>query len=107
MPKFHYTDKQLKVEKYINEVGFRTELEKVYGQYCVDIWLPELNWVVEIDGPTHWNKERQKRDAMLMKEHNIAYILHYESNISKARFIDNFKAEIAKNFNGQDIEKRT
>ncbi len=34
----YYTNKQLLVESWVNELGFCTELEKVFGKFCTDIF---------------------------------------------------------------------
>jgi very-short-patch-repair endonuclease len=79
----HYTDKQLEVEMVVNNIGFMTELEKPFGQYCVDIWVPELDWAIEIDGPQHYSKKDAKRDEDLVAM-GVKAITHLDSNIGRS-----------------------
>ncbi len=87
----HFTKKQIEVNNWINDIGFQTEMEKVFGRYCVDIYIPELNVAVELDGFGHWPKKDEKRDAYLMHEQKILSIFHVVSKISKKDFYEDFK----------------
>ena len=80
----YFTDKQILVEKWLNQMGFQTDLERVYGSYCCDIAL-ENDWVVEIDGPRHYPKEILKRDIEL-KNLGVKEIIHVPIDISKDEF---------------------
>jgi very-short-patch-repair endonuclease len=86
MPQCFYTPKQLEVESWINEFGLRTQLEKIVGQYSVDIFIPEINMVVEVDGKQHYKKEIERRDKVLKEEFEIAKILHIPFSIKKEEF---------------------
>ena len=86
MPQYFYTPKQLEVEKWINEAGFRTSLEVVMGYFCADIYLPETNMVVEVDGKQHYKREIERRDKYLKEEVKVEKILHLPSNIKKKDF---------------------
>jgi very-short-patch-repair endonuclease len=91
VPDKFFTGKQLTIEKWINECGFRTELEVTFGRYCVDIYISEdLNWVVEVDGPTHYKKKDDKRDKVLMEEYGIENIIHVKVNINEENFKNMF-----------------
>jgi len=82
----HYTDKQIEVENWINNLGFQTELEQVFGVFCADIYIPELNWIIEIDGPQHYGAKDDRRDAYLFSQYKIFYIMHVKSTIKKNEF---------------------
>jgi very-short-patch-repair endonuclease len=86
MPQFYYTPKQLEVESWINQAGFRTRLEAVTGRYSADIMIDEIQSVVEVDGRQHYKKEIEKRDKVLKEECGIVKILHLPSNIKKKDF---------------------
>ena len=90
MPKFCYTDKQLLVEQWINQAGFRTRLEVVFGRYCADIMIDELQSVVEVDGRQHYKKQSDKRDKVLQEEFGIVKILHIPTSIKKKEFDEVF-----------------
>lgn len=102
----NYTDKQKIVEKWINKLGFRTELEVTFGKYCVDIYIPELNWVVEVDGPSHYKKRDEKRDKELKEDHKIEVIVHVKVDIKEEDFKSVFMYSM-ETYYGDDFEKRT
>lgn len=90
-----YTDKQMLVESWINQIGFRTDLEKVFGEFSVDIYVPELNIVVEVDGPHHMFKKRdKKRDDKLRKEHGIVDVWRFSVAIEEQSFKELFLLEV-------------
>ena len=62
-----YTNMQLSVEKIMNELGFQTVLEYEVGNYSIDIYIPELNLAVEVDGFGHYKKRDVKRDAKVLE----------------------------------------
>jgi len=104
----HYTDKQLEIEKIINKFGLLTELEKSFGKYCADIWIPELDWIVEIDGPQHYQKENNKRDKELFR-FGIKLITHLNSDISKReakRILGDVMDKIVEERHEERLEKR-
>jgi very-short-patch-repair endonuclease len=91
----HNTDKQREVEKWVNQLGFRTNLEDPIREYCVDIYIPELNWAVEIDGPSHYKKKDRKRDKKL-KEYGIEHIFHAKVAIKEDDFKRDFMDDVVK-----------
>jgi very-short-patch-repair endonuclease len=75
------------IETWINRLGFRTDLETVFGEYAVDIHVPELNIAVEVDGPSHKFKKRdKKRDSKLRNEYGLKDILRVPVDIEEAVF---------------------
>jgi len=58
---------QRKVVEFLSNLGLVVEVEKNIGSYRVDIFLPELKTVVEVDGPFMYHSERreEKRDEEL------------------------------------------
>ena len=103
--KTHYTKKQLEVENWINNLGFQTELEKVYGKFCADIFIPELNWIIEVDGMGHWKKKDEKRDNYLYENFGIDHIIHVKSDIRKEQFRQVFLDNIERKFKDAGFEK--
>jgi very-short-patch-repair endonuclease len=90
-----FTPKQMLVSKWLSELGFMLELEVPVANRIIDIWIPELNWAVEIDGPQHYKKERLKRDKELRKE-GIKIIVHAPVDISETEFKSKFNALLEK-----------
>jgi len=91
-----YTPKQLQVEKWVNELGFRTELEYPVKQYCLDIYIPELNWGVEVDGSCHvFKKGRDKRrDKRLIEEYGIEHVFRVRNDTPEVVFKTSFVDEV-------------
>ena len=94
MPKYFYTKDQLRIEKLINELGFRTELELIVDNFCLDIYIPELQWAVEVDGPYHMKKATKKRDEYILDHTCIESIIHVSPGISNTKFCDLFQKEL-------------
>lgn len=102
----HFTNKQIEINNWINEIGFQTEMEKVFGKYCVDFYLPELNWVIELDGFGHWPKKEKKRDDYLCTNFGIDDIIHIEYKKAKKEYVEQIiKEAIVRKYGKQNIEK--
>ena len=52
-----------KVCKWLDEYGIPYQEEYPVGVYSVDIYIPDIKLVVEIDGPQHDKRKDVKRDA--------------------------------------------
>ena len=65
------TKHQLLVNSWIKDLGIGTEMEKEFGSYFVDIFIPDLELGIEIDGPQHMKKRDSKRDDYITSNHNI------------------------------------
>ncbi len=103
--KTHYTKKQIQVAGWINSIGFQTELEYVVGKYCLDIYIPEINIGIEIDGPSHYSKKDAKRDDWIKENYKIQDIIRFKSSIGKEEFKKAFKDLIVRKFGNGNIEK--
>lgn len=64
------------VSTFLNNLGLTVDVEAKIGKRYADVYLPEINTVVEYDGPTHvWASADAKRDEEL-KESGVNEILH-------------------------------
>ena len=84
-----FTKGQLKLQDYIEEVGFEVILEKQFDNYYVDCYLPELNVAIEYDGPFHLKKRDNKRDEYLYNNFGIRVLRIVDLN--KKDVIDKIK----------------
>ena len=66
-----FTDGQMKLQKIIEDLGFETILERKFGDYSVDIFLPSENKAIEYDGVGHYKKRDRKRDQILLGSYGI------------------------------------
>jgi len=65
------TKHQLLINKWIEELGIGTVIEQPFGVYSVDIFIPDLNLGIEVDGPYHHKRRDLKRDEYLKQTHGI------------------------------------
>ena len=65
------TKHQLLVNSWIKDLGIGTELEKEFGIYFVDIFIPDLELGIEIDGPQHMKKRDADRDENITSNYDI------------------------------------
>lgn len=69
---------QRKVTQFLMSLGLVVESEVKIGVYRVDIYLPELKTVVEVDGGRflhHYGKSRERRDRCL-EELGVTEVIH-------------------------------
>ena len=78
-----FTFGQFKLEKLINELGFRTVLELEIGKYFVDIYLPELEVACEYDGMGHFRKRDERRDRDIKNNYGITVIRFEKEELNK------------------------
>ena len=63
-----FTKQEKVIAECLSDLGLRFMEQVVFGQYTVDLWVPELNMIVEADGPIgHLRKADAKRDMALME----------------------------------------
>ena len=65
------TKHQLLINRWIGELGIGTVIEQLFGDYSVDIFIPDLNLGIEVDGPYHLKKRDLKRDEYLKQTHDV------------------------------------
>lgn len=88
MPIYHYTDRQKEIQQLLHEQGFGTKMEVPCDRFCIDILVPELeNLVVEIVGPSHYQKELFKREEIL-RQYGYRYFLYIPVDYTDTEFLD-------------------
>jgi very-short-patch-repair endonuclease len=65
------TKHQLLINGWIVDIGIGTVLEQPFGAYSVDIFIPDLDLGIEVDGPYHLKKRDLKRDEYLKQIHGV------------------------------------
>ena len=65
------TKHQLLINRWIEELGIGTVLEQPFGNYSIDIFIPDLNLGIEVDGPYHLKRRDSKRDEYLKQTHDV------------------------------------
>jgi very-short-patch-repair endonuclease len=65
------TKHQLLVRDWIEELGIGTVTEQPFGNYSVDIFIPDLDLGIEVDGPYHLKKRDRDRDEYINQVHGI------------------------------------
>ena len=65
------TKHQLLVQGWIEELGIGTITEQPFGDYSVDIFIPDLGLGIEIDGPYHLKKRDRARDEQINQVHGV------------------------------------
>lgn len=97
-----------KLERFLDEFGFRYESERPFGPYTVDIYLPDWHICVEADGPYHSKAKDEKRDAYLLEKFGL-YLLRIKTktNITKIRFESEILAFIDLHYEDSEVRKKT
>lgn len=65
------TKQQLLLAKWIRGLGVGCNLEEDFEPYVVDIYIPDLDLAVEVDGPFHFKKRDKVRDEVLNMKYGI------------------------------------
>lgn len=58
-------------EAVLDNMGIAYQSEVACGPYQLDIYLPEWNLAIEVDGMGHYPKKDDRRDEYLRKEFGI------------------------------------
>ena len=62
------TEQEQRLTRILSDLGLRSESQAKFGQYTVDVYIPEINVVVEADGfYGHLAKADEVRDDNLIK----------------------------------------
>lgn len=76
-----YTHSQVLLSQWIRDLGFSNTLEKPFPPYSADIFIGELNLIIEIDSKYHLSKKKdKKRDEYLYT--------NYQVNVMRFNFKD-------------------
>ena len=65
------TKEQLVVYSWCIELGFDTRMEWECLPYYIDVYLPELNLGLELDGQTHSRRKDAKKDGFIQRRYGI------------------------------------
>jgi very-short-patch-repair endonuclease len=88
-PRWKNTELEAKLWTFLVNAGFTIELEKQFGPYRVDVYLPERHLAFEADGWHHTLPGRSeydvKRDANLLRQFQLPVIRLMESDLAKIR----------------------
>ena len=91
-PRKKDTKQQFTVAAWVKEAGFGSSLEEDFPPYVVDIYISDLHLGIELDGPHHFKKRDQRRDAVLFRDYGLVIWRHNNDEIVgkfKSSFIDN------------------
>jgi very-short-patch-repair endonuclease len=106
----YFTKVQNTVEKWIEDMGLRVRSEVNVENYRADLVVPELEMIVEIDGPSHRKLKPEgnlvtkesnkisKRDKVLLEYYNNG-VFHIPVDIEEEIFKKVF-LNILEDFNG-------
>ena len=82
--KLNISSGQRKIQDFLTKAGLLVESEKTIGSFRVDIFLPELNTIVEFDGPwMHHSVRHETLRDVTLKLLGVKEVLHV-SGTSKA-----------------------
>ena len=85
-PRKKDTPHQYMMASWIKEAGFGSMLEEDFPPYVVDIYIPDLQLGIELDGPIgHFKKRDRERDEYLFSEYDIV-IWRYQNKEVKSKF---------------------
>ena len=80
-----------KVIKFLENWGIQLMEEVDFPPYRVDIFIPEVHVVIEVDGPHHSKKANEKRDKKLLEEYLLPT---FRIDASDVRTSENWEAEL-------------
>lgn len=89
-----YTRKQNEIERVIQKLGFGTMMEVIFAPFQVDIFAPEIKWVIEIDGPVHRKGRDKLRDEYLLANYDIEKVFRVPNDIKEDEFTRRFLKEL-------------
>ena len=62
------TPQELMVLNWVRDTGIGANPQEDFPPYVVDVYVPDLNLAIEIDGPLHLSKRDKKRDEILASQ---------------------------------------
>ena len=77
LPPRDFTKQENIIAECLDDFGLRYEQQYDFPPYTVDIYIPEINMVIEADGKYgHLQKRDSKRDVYITSTHNVKLLLH-------------------------------
>ncbi len=92
-PKTRDTNEQLRVASWLRELGLGFSLEEEFSPYCADIFICDLNLIIELDGPQHLKRRDAKRDAFIKETYGID-VWRFKNREIRENFKAQFHARI-------------
>ncbi len=89
------TKEQLLVSKWLNEIGLEHSLEEELEPYWADIFIHDLNLVIELDGPNHLKKRDSIRDAYLVETYGVS-IWRLKNKLIRSSYKEEFTKQVMK-----------
>ncbi len=62
------THQELMVLDWVRDTGIGANSQEDFPPYVVDVYIPDLDLAIEIDGPFHLSKRDKKRDNILLAQ---------------------------------------
>ena len=62
------TPQELMVLNWVRDTGIGANPQEDFPPYVVDVYVPDLQLAIEIDGPLHLSKRDKKRDEILASQ---------------------------------------
>ena len=65
------TPQELLILEWVRETGLGANAQEDFSPYVADIYIPDLDLVIEVDGPLHLRKSDKKRDLQLKTKYGV------------------------------------
>ena len=65
------TPQELLVLEWVRATGLGANAQEDFPPYVVDVYVPDLDLAIEVDGPLHLRKSDKKRDLRLRTEYGV------------------------------------
>ena len=89
------TKEQLLVSKWLNEIGLEHSVEEELEPYWADIFIHDLNLVIELDGRHHLKKRDSIRDAYLVETYGVS-IWRLKNKVIRTSYKEEFTKQVMK-----------
>lgn len=97
-----------KLERFLEEFGFKYESEYYFSPYTVDIYLPDWHIGIEVDGPYHSKEKDAKRDNHLLKNYGLHILrVKTKNNVTKIKFESMILGFIDQHYEDSEQRKKT
>jgi len=65
------TPQELLVVEWVRATGLGANSQEDFPPYVADVYVPDLELVIEVDGPLHLKKSDKKRDLHLKTKYGV------------------------------------